>query len=41
MDLLTELPMGHKYQISLISESTGDTLDRIIRIFDIKKRKKK
>ena len=27
--MLTELPMGHKYQISLISDSTGETLDRI------------
>jgi len=28
MVLLTQLPMGHKYQISLISDSTGETLDR-------------
>jgi regulator of PEP synthase PpsR (kinase-PPPase family) len=27
--LLTELHMGHKYQINLISDSTGETLDRI------------
>ena len=27
--MLTYLPMGHKYQISLISDSTGETLDRI------------
>ena len=27
--MLTKLPMGHKYQISLISDSTGETLDRI------------
>ena len=27
--MLTELPMGHKYQISLVSDSTGETLDRI------------
>jgi regulator of PEP synthase PpsR (kinase-PPPase family) len=29
MGLLTQLPMGHKYQISLISDSTGETLGRI------------
>ena len=27
--MLTCLPMGHKYQINLISDSTGETLDRI------------
>ena len=27
--MLTQLPMRHKYQISLISDSTGETLDRI------------
>ena len=27
--LLTVLYMGHKYQIYLISDSTGETLDRI------------
>ena len=29
ISLSTELPMGHKYQINLISDSTGETLDRI------------
>jgi regulator of PEP synthase PpsR (kinase-PPPase family) len=27
--LLTELPMGHKYQVYLISDSTGETINRI------------
>jgi len=29
ISLSTELPMRHKYQINLISDSTGETLDRI------------
>jgi len=33
--------MGHKNQITLISNATGETPASVIRIFDIKKKNKK